>query len=265
MNRPLIFKLLPERFKQSVFFWCYHPVSKRWHPLFKGASLRFAPSIKMDLLSTDSMHGSIAFTGSYEDSLSRHVVRLARSGGTMVDVGANAGYFSLIWAAVNPGNYCMAFEASPRNIQLLRSNIQANDLVDRIKLYEFAAGLQNGILEFDVGPLEQTGWGGVALKSGPNTIQVSVKRLDEVIDCKTTIDFMKIDVEGADTWVLMGAEKLLKEKSVKEIHFEQNKPRLHQLGIKENEAADFLESVGYKASALSDSTSDIVDWQALPV
>jgi hypothetical protein len=82
----------------------------------------------MKLLPSDFMHGLIAFTGVYEQKMSKHIAQMARVGGTMVDVGANFGYFSLIWAAANIANIAMAFEASPRNVKFLQDNVDSNRL-----------------------------------------------------------------------------------------------------------------------------------------
>ena len=70
----------------------------------------------------------------YELELTRRLCDLARRGGTFVDVGANLGYFSLLWAAQNPGNRCVAFEASPRNLDLLRRNVARNSLGGRVEV-----------------------------------------------------------------------------------------------------------------------------------
>jgi hypothetical protein len=131
-------------------------------------------------------------------------------------------------------------------------------------VYPFALGRSNGELEFDPGPDEVTGWGGLKLTTGASSFKVPVKRLDEVLDSSVTVDFMKVDVEGADTWVLMGSEKLLQEKRIKEIHYEQNKPRLQQLDITNDDAVNFLRSVGYDAMPLSDPSKDVVEWRAIP-
>lgn len=82
----------------------------------------------MELVPGDHISDIIAFTGVYEMSLTKRVVDLARQGGVLVDVGANLGYFPLLWAALNRENKCFAFEASPRNIPLLNRNISRNSL-----------------------------------------------------------------------------------------------------------------------------------------
>ena len=88
--------------------------------------------------------------------------------------------------------------------------------------------------------------------------------LDQTIRGDAIVDVLKIDVEGADTWVLQGAEKLLKERRIRQIYYEQNRGRMKVLGVLESEAADFLRSVGYESSILAGEGTDIVEWQASP-
>jgi FkbM family methyltransferase len=207
---------------------------------------------------------SIAFTGFYELVLSRHLLTLARKGGTMVDVGAHVGYFTLLWAAANRANRCFAFEPSPRNIERLKRNVARNGFDAVIEVQPKAASREHASLPFDVGPPEQTGWGGIVATPGSGTILVEAVRVDEVGSNLNEIAFLKIDAEGADTWVLMGCERLLRGRRVKSVWFEQNKPRMRALGIGEEEARDYLLSVGYLASPLSNPSADIVQWSATP-
>lgn len=264
MKPPVLFQVLPDSLKTSLFYRRYNPVPERWYDLFKDAHLKFAPGVTMSLLPTDVLHGQIAFTGFYELPLTRRVVEIARRGGIMIDVGANVGYFSLLWASANSRNKCIAFEASPRNVTMITENIRRNNLEDQITLYPLAAGKTAGTLEFELGTPEQTGWGGFASSKTAASISVDVVRVDEIVTGSEPIELLKVDVEGADTWVLMGCERLLKAKLIKEVHFEQNKERLRTLGIGDDEAVKFLESVGYKVTPQSDPKGNLVDWSATP-
>jgi FkbM family methyltransferase len=220
--------------------------------------------VEVSLLSTDVMHAEIAFTGQYEEPLSRLVVELGAAGGTFVDVGANIGYFSLLWAASHPCNTVHAFEASPRNLPLLNGNVHANNLNDRIAIYDSALGRATGSAAFDLGPVGVSGWGGLSLDAtAANTVEVSVKRLDDVL-LDAHIDLLKIDAEGADTWVIMGANELLRAKRIRRVWFEQNKVRMKKLGIQEDTAQSFLQSVGYEAHPMSNVSLSTVDWLAIP-
>lgn len=218
----------------------------------------------MELVPGDHISDVIAFTGVYETPLTKRVAELASQGGVLVDVGANLGYFSLLWAALNRQNKCIAFEASPRNIPFLNKNIRNNGFESQIEVIPVAAGKEAGRLRFDLGPEEQTGWGGFAAAGVGKGVEIDVVRIDEVVSCDKPIALLKVDIEGADAWALMGSEQLLKTKTVRYVWFEQNKPRMKELGIPLNAAQDFLSSLGYSSSPNGASSGDLVDWTAIP-
>jgi hypothetical protein len=160
VKRPLLIRMLPARLRVAAWELLYQNRHAFWRPLYEAATLLYAPGVSMELVPGDVISDRIAFTGLYELPLTRRVLELARRGGTLIDVGANLGYFPLLWAAARPDNKCVAFEASPRNIDLLRRNVARNGLGDRIAVIPHAAGAAPGRLRFDVGHDSQTGWGG---------------------------------------------------------------------------------------------------------
>ena len=74
--------------------------------------------------------------------------------------------------------------------------------------------------------------------------------MDQLLPEKCQIEVLKIDTEGADSWVLRGAEGLLRARCVQHIFFELNLSRMKQLGIQPAEPIEFLDSVGYRATPL---------------
>lgn len=249
MHLPPISRFLPFRVREGLYYRFFHARSGQCPSLFESAELAFAPDIRMHgLLPGDVISGNIAFNGFYELALTRHIAPLARKGGVFVDVGANMGYFSLLWAGQNPNARAIAFEASPRNVEILRNNVNLNGLGSRISIVPKAAGNHEGTISFDPGPATQTGWGGISASPVSSSITVPLCRLDEEIS--EPVDVLKIDVEGADTWVLHGCEKLLEQDKIKTIFFEQNTERMDLLGIPRLEAVDFLQKFGYSCSPL---------------
>ncbi len=180
-----------------------------------------------------------------------------------MDDGANLGYFSLLWAGLDSSNQVISFEVSPRNVELITRNINKNCLDKQIRLIDKAVGQVNGKLEFDLGNESQTGWGGFTNTKNENSIDVEVITLDEILySINQEISLLKIDIEGADFWALKGCEKTLKEKKIKSIWFEQNKPRSRALGIPDNAALEFLKSLGFRLVPNGDPNYDILDWIA---
>ena len=110
----------------------------------KDIPLEFDKNIKFDLSKNDVGHKSIIFNGFYELNLSKKIIKLGSKGGIFVDVGANYGYFSCLWAAKNPKNRVFAFKTSPVNVEPLKNNVSKNKLDNRIKIIPIAMGKKRG-------------------------------------------------------------------------------------------------------------------------
>ena len=264
MRRPLILRLLPPGLRTRAFYRIYRRRAERHVDLYAEAALHHAPGVAMRLMQGDEGHACIALTGLYELELTRRLVAAARTGGTLVDVGANYGYYSLLWAAQRPANRVVAFEASPRNAAPLGDNIKRNGLSGRVEVHALALGDVDGQMAFDVGPPDQSGWGGLAGAASERTIRVDVVRLDDFWQRDDDIAVLKIDVEGADTWVLRGAQKLLQDRRIGTVYYEENKPRMRALGIDPGDAERYLDGLGYRVEAVTNQRHELVEFAAFP-
>jgi len=216
----------------------------------------------------DVISDDICRYGEWEPVLSRRLLAHAHRGGVLVDIGANIGYFSLLWAAAGPSNRVHAVEAAPRVFRKLVRNVCLNRLESRIRTYEVALSDREGVSAFEPGPEEQTGWGGLVDTSTVGAIEVATTRLDTLFADLPRIDVLKIDVEGADMRVLRGGERLLRDRRIGTIYFEEIIDRMAALGIAPGDAAAFLESCGYSVSRVVDPRYEgdgrITEWQAVP-
>ena len=226
------------------------------------ARLWFGNTRLEHLSPTDVAHAQIYWLGFYELELSKRIACLGKRGGLLVDVGANAGYYTCMWAALNPGNQVTAFEASPRTIPMLTSNVKAAGLSAQVQINPLALGNKADRMPFELGPPEQTGWGGLTSGGEPGAIEVEVRRLDELLAPGAAIEVLKIDTEGADTWVLKGAEGLLRAGVIRHLFFEMNSFRMARLGIDESEPFEFLRSVGYAVKPLGRSGTEFWAYRA---
>lgn len=250
---PAMIRLLPPRIRATVYYNLLRRFRSRYADLYVNAELEYAPKVKMVLSHSDEAHSAIAFTGFYELELTKAIVERARAGGLLVDVGANYGYYSLLWASQRSSNKSLAFEASPRNLSALEENVCRNGLQDRIRVRQEAVGQYHGEMSFAVGPAHQTGWGGLMgdaeIHTG-ETVRVQVVPLDHFAGEIGRISVLKIDIEGADTWAIYGASGLIRERRIQSIFYEEHRERMPLLGVRPGEAARFLRAHGYKVSPI---------------
>jgi FkbM family methyltransferase len=246
---------------------------QHWFPnAFNRGTLDAAPGCRMPaLVCGDVISGQIALTGFYERSLTAWLTAKARNpGGLLVDVGANLGYFSILWLAQNPANRVIAIEASPRNIPALSDNLEANGFLPRVELLPIAVGDRSGTVPFHLGPPAQTGWGGLAPATaedpgGNEVVEVPMKTLDSLLaERSEPIALLKLDVEGAEPMVLRGASQLLAARRVAALYFEENQERTRSLADHGTRSAhSLLTEAGYTVAPLNPASSHSTDWIAL--
>jgi FkbM family methyltransferase len=140
--------------------------------------------------------------------------RYLRSGDVVVDVGANIGELTLQAAtSVGQSGYVIAIEAHPRIFKYLRGNVKLNR-VKQVHLYNCAVGNCDGIIFFSDSKLDD----GNAVVRSNNGLQICICRLDSLPIEASSIDLLKVDVEGFEKMVFEGAERILRK--TKCIYFE---------------------------------------------
>jgi len=252
LTRTRLWWLRPLRARELLFWQVLCPFVCRRR---KGSSasdervaLELTPSVSLRLSTSDAGHLAIEYCGFAELALTRRVLRLAKTGGMLVDVGANYGYFTCIWAAV-PGNQVVAFEPAPAAFAALEENVAANGLADRVTLHRVAVSSASSTARFIDSPGRQSGLSHLASADAADSgeVVVEVTTLDAAFadDADATIEVLKVDAEGADTWVLVGAETLLRAKRIRNLFFEYDETLNQRFGIEPFEAQRFLRSCGY--------------------
>jgi FkbM family methyltransferase len=140
----------------------------------------------------------------YERDLLMKCRELYLPGTAIIDVGANIGNHSIFFGAIlNAPVY--AFEPFGPNHDLLELNIAANGLDGQIVAPRCAIGEAVGVASLLSGPPENLGTTRCAFGTGETT----VRSLDSLA-IPGPIGLLKIDVEGAEMPVLLGAEALIR-------------------------------------------------------
>jgi FkbM family methyltransferase len=130
-----------------------------------------------------------------------------------VDVGANTGVFSLIACAMNSVIRVIAFEPVPEIYERLVTNVTINAFQDRCQPVQKAVSDVMGITRLLIPPGEIPTEASLELHSKPareggTHIDIDSTTLDTVC-AQETVDFIKIDVEGAEHKVVQGARGLI--------------------------------------------------------
>lgn len=147
----------------------------------------------------------------------------------IVDAGANIGCHAISYATFNPKAQIWAFEPQKNLFEILQRNVKRNSFNDRITL--FNKGLGHTSMSVALSPLEtvrddspgQQGWNKMGLGIGAGGEAMELITIDSLN--LPGLDFLKIDVEGAEGLVIQGAAETIKKYRPK-IFFEHNHQRI---------------------------------------
>lgn len=149
-------------------------------------------------------HG--CWLGTYERDSQRAFVENVREGSVVYDVGANAGFFTLLASKLaGRGGTVYAFEPLPRNVGYLRRHVSLNDCAN-VRIVARAVAAESGTTRFAAA--HNPSQGGLSDKG---ELEVETESIDDFVAAGSkNPDFMKIDVEGAESDVLAGASATLR-------------------------------------------------------
>ncbi len=181
-------------------------------------------------------HGMTGATGNIYCGLHEFVemaflLHLLRPTDLFLDIGANIGSYSVLASKVCQAR-SIAFEPDPETAKWLRRNVAGNDLQASAVVHETALGARNGEIAFTVG-LDTTNH--VAASADTRVRMVRVQRLDDIPNAANPT-LMKLDVEGFEEQVLLGASRVLASPSLLAVQSELCSPLVEET----------LESFGFK-------------------
>ncbi|MEM1981923.1 MAG: FkbM family methyltransferase [Candidatus Hadarchaeales archaeon] len=137
-------------------------------------------------------------------------------GDVVVDCGANVGMFSLKAARkVGKDGLVIALEPEKANVNLLRRNVEANGF-ENVIIVQKAVSNRRGKIRLYLSPGSPGSHTIIKREKGCFEI-VEADTLDNILSeiGLTKVNFLKIDVEGAEKEVLEGAEKTLNSPNIK--------------------------------------------------
>jgi len=155
----------------------------------------------------------VILDGAWEKGLTVLMARRIRDGMAVVDVGANHGYYTLLFAHLTgPTGRVAAVEPHPRTAALLRRSLSANGFDPWTEVFECAAVGQDGVrlgLHTPDGEPKNAHVNIDPAASADAPVSVPGARLDTLLAHWPRVDFIKIDVEGAEDACLDGGWSLI--------------------------------------------------------
>jgi len=146
--------------------------------------------------------------GTYEIEKAELFARHAKPGGTVYDIGANVGFYTLIASrAVGPTGRVVAFEPSPRNLGFLYHHLNLNHNTN-VQVMDLAVSDSEGVARFLVGKDPR-----ISQITAAGDITVHTTSLDRLMGELPLPDLIEMDIEGAEYLALRGAEQLLRKSS----------------------------------------------------
>ena len=220
-------------------------------PMQRMTTLKYG-GFKMSCDLSEMMQRQFYYFGTYfmEEENIRCWQSIARRATTILDVGANAGIYSLAALAVQPQATVHAFEPTPEIAKRLRETAAMNAL-DRLYVHETAVSARNGTAVLkryrgDLGTNE--GMNFIAqTPSDTGDERVQTVRLDQFCTDHAIekIDLLKVDIQGHEYAALQGAEQLIRTGRIETIFMELNWDQRSQALCPATQSVQFLEKSGY--------------------
>ncbi len=189
----------------------------------------------------------------YEPHVSAVFREYVKPGMSVLDVGANIGYFSLLSASlVGPSGLVYSWEPSPDNVKMLYASQLENGFAN-VHIIQAAATEATTLLKY----FRSSSNGNVAEVDGmrpQDALAVETVlglRIDDIVPRNVKIGFMKIDVEGFEVKALAGAlDTIQRNRPI--IVSEFSPPQLQSgSGVSGEEYLSLFVELGYELSVIT--------------
>ncbi|MFC1981573.1 FkbM family methyltransferase [Chloroflexota bacterium] len=177
-----------------------------------------------------------------------------RPGATVLDIGAQFGYFSLI-AAKHAGREgrVYAFEPVPANFELLCRNIQMNGYTNTIQSVQKAVGDKHTVVRLFVYEHSDSH----SIYRHPQarvkgTISVECVTIDEFLGGRPA-DVIKMDIEGNEPYALAGMKQTISKSDNLILLIEFAPAYVRRAGVEPNDYLEQLANIGFNIQIIDEN------------
>ena len=253
----------------------YFPIDKGKWRLFSTAK-KFCRHLPKEVLATtkdgrklyvgltDWSGDGIYFLGRYESFCTETVSEHIKKGDVCLDVGANIGWFTTLFAKLCGTNgEVHAFEPVPKTYADLQRNVALNEPSPNVFLNNFGLGDVEKEVEIHLFPDLPHGHASLAAKPNQKseTVPILIKTLNSYLSERNIaqVDFIKVDVEGAEQMFLSGGTSVFQQKIPPLIFMEMALETTKEFGYKPNDIITFIkEHADYDFFALDEVNRKLI-------
>lgn len=189
----------------------------------------------------------LALYGVREEEHTSKFKQTIAEGDTVLDIGANIGYYALIASEqVGEAGKICALEPIPSNVSLLKKNLSHND-IDNVEVFQMACGENSGSKEINLSDKSNLHSFNEIPSAEGETLEVEVVTVDDFVEKEEVPDLIRMDVEGYEHHILKGAKSTLTEHNPN-LFIEFHPDLMEEQDMEE--CIGILESAGYDVSTL---------------
>ena len=166
----------------------------------------------------------------------------------VIDVGGHIGVTSVVIAKkIGDKGRLYSFEPIPEFYSILKRNLSSNRLKN-VKVYQLGVGDYTGRADF----YENAASSSIVPREGDKKLRVDLTTIDTFLNEEDIerIDFINMDCEGSEFFVLKGAEAILRNDKVK-IFCEIHHPFLKELDISVQNIVKYLQKLRFQVYSIS--------------
>lgn len=181
-------------------------------------------------------------------------------GGNVLDIGANIGYTSLVFAhSIDPAYRVYSFEPEAFNLRLLDRLARSRQAQGRIVPVHAAAGARDGSIELWRNQAHHGDhrvvtdhFRGIRAVRAP--VEVPILKIDTFVEQQGSsfpLRFIKVDVQGYELPVLEGMQRTLEANPGAVLALEYAPQEIRELGFQPEELLNWLAARQYQAYSLA--------------
>jgi protein O-GlcNAc transferase len=161
------------------------------------------------LFESDHIYKQLSIKNNFYELKLLNKIKSLNLTGTYVDVGANIGNHTVFFSKFCPSDKVISIELSQNIFKTLKRNVTDNNNLLNVSLINVGVGEKYKTVTISDMDVTNVGLTKITSDGG----DVIVDTLDNILQNETNISVIKIDVEGYEKNVLIGAKEIIKKHS----------------------------------------------------